>query len=259
VSEKRSVTRALLLLLLARSSRLVTSRAPRFTELSLGAELIFLLHRKTERLTESLTNASQLANSGCSRIVGCCNRLGRTTWAWPTLSRVSPMRRLYKLLPGYHRTYPETDLGFLPPLAACAASVVYSIPSVGVHQRTGEQVFGTTRLCDPIRERANQIFGKRSARLLKLFITGRLPSKSGGAAYRRLHHRLLRPVYSNVVINNVTATTTSANERYVRSTAIRMFIMFCEYIFSCYLFPFILLFSTSSMFELHVVVASIVM
>jgi hypothetical protein len=38
-----------------------------------------------------------------------------------------------------------------------------------------------------------------------------------------------------------------------------MFIMFCEYMFRCYLFPFILLFSTSSMFELHVVVAGIVM
>jgi hypothetical protein len=61
------------------------------------------------------------------------------------------------------------------------------------------------------------------------------------------------------VINNVTTTTTSANERYVRSTAVRLFIMFCEYIFSFYLFPFILLFSTSSMFELYVVVAGIVM
>jgi hypothetical protein len=89
-------------------------------------------------------------------------------------------------------------------------------------------------------------------------MTGRLPSKLGGAAYRRLHRRLLRPVYSNVVINNVTAMTTSANERYVRSTAVRLFIMFCEYMFSCYLFPFILLFSTSNMFELHVIVAGIV-
>jgi hypothetical protein len=87
---------------------------------------------------------------------------------------------------------------------------------------------------------------------------GRLPSKSGGAAYRHLHHRLLRPVYSNIVINNVTATTTSVNERYVRLTAVRLFIMFCEYMFSCCLFPFILLFSTSSMFELHVVVAGFV-
>jgi hypothetical protein len=96
-------------------------------------------------------------------------------------------------------------------------------------------------------------------RLLKLFITGRLPSKSGGAAYRRLHCRLLRPVYSNVVINNVTAATTSASEWYVWSTAVCLFIMFCEYMFSYYLFPFILLFSTSSMFELHVVVAGFVM
>jgi hypothetical protein len=88
---------------------------------------------------------------------------------------------------------------------------------------------------------------------------GRLPSKSGGAAYHRLHRRLLRPVYSNVVINNVTAASTSASERYVRSTAVCLFIMFCEYMFSCYLFPFILLFSTSSMFKLHVVVVGIVM
>jgi hypothetical protein len=35
--------------------------------------------------------------------------------------------------------------------------------------------------------------------------------------------------------------------------------MFCEYMLSCYLFPFILLFSISSMFELHVVVAGIIM
>jgi hypothetical protein len=84
---------------------------------------------------------------------------------------------------------------------------------------------------------------------------GRLPFKSGGAAYRRLHRRLLRAVYSNVVIKNITATTTSANEWYVRLVAVRLFIIFCEYMFSCYLLPFILLFSTSSMFELHVVVA----
>jgi hypothetical protein len=45
----------------------------------------------------------------------------------------------------------------------------------------------------------------------------------------------------------------------MRSTAVRLFIMFCECMFSCYLFSFILMFSTSSMFELHVVVAGIVM
>jgi hypothetical protein len=38
-----------------------------------------------------------------------------------------------------------------------------------------------------------------------------------------------------------------------------LFIMFCEYMFSYYLFLFILLCSTSSMLELHVVVAAIVM
>jgi hypothetical protein len=123
-----------------------------------------------------------------------------------------------------------------------------------------EHVSGTTRLCDPVWERANQVFDKRSARLLAFFITGRLPSNSGGAAYRRLQHRLLRPVLPNVVINNVTATTSSTNERYVRRATIYLFIMFCEYIFSCYLFSFIIFFSISSMlFELHVVVANIVM
>ncbi|KAK1679227.1 hypothetical protein QYE76_040075 [Lolium multiflorum] len=42
---------------------------------------------------------------------------------------------------------------------------------------------------------------------------GRLPSKSGGVAYRRLQCRLLRPdipVVNNVVINNVTAVMSSA-------------------------------------------------
>jgi hypothetical protein len=61
-----------------------------------------------------------------------------------------------------------------------------------------------------------------------------------------------------VVINNVTVATISASERYVRRAPVWLFIMFCKYMFSCCLFPFILLFSTSSMFELHVVVAGIV-
>jgi hypothetical protein len=87
---------------------------------------------------------------------------------------------------------------------------------------------------------------------------GRLPSKSGGATYHRLHRCLLRLVFSNVVINNITAATTSASEWYVRHASVWLFIMSCEYIFSYYLFPFILLFSKFSMFELHVVVAGIV-
>jgi hypothetical protein len=85
---------------------------------------------------------------------------------------------------------------------------------------------------------------------------GHLPSKSGGAAYHRLYHRLFRPVFSNVVD---TAVTTFASERYVRRAPVWLFIIFCEYMFSYYLFPFILMFSTSSMFELHVVVVGIVM
>jgi hypothetical protein len=71
-------------------ARLDTSRRAR-RGLRNWAELILLLHRKTERLTESLTDASLLAILGRSRIVGCCNRLGRATWAWSTLPRVSPM------------------------------------------------------------------------------------------------------------------------------------------------------------------------
>ena len=122
-----------------------------------------------------------------------------------------------------------------------------------MHRRTGEQVSGTTRLCDPVRERANKVFGKRSARLLEFCITTRLPSKSDGAAYRRLRRRLLRSIFPKV-----TAATT-AIERYAQRAAVWLFIMFYEYMFSCCLFPFILLFSTSSMFELHVLVAGIVM
>jgi hypothetical protein len=45
----------------------------------------------------------------------------------------------------------------------------------------------------------------------------------------------------------------------VRSTAVCLFVMFCEYMFRCYLFSFILLFNASSMFELHVVVAGFIM
>jgi hypothetical protein len=83
--------------------------------------------------------------------------------------------------------------------------------------------------------------------------------KSGCAAYCRLHRRLLQSVFSNIVINNVTAATSSANGRYMQRAIVCRFIMFYEYIFSYYFFPFILLFSTfTSMFELHMVVASIV-
>src|SRR3954471_13081428 len=146
--------------------------------------------------------------------------------------------------------YTEIDLGF-GHLSACAASLAYSIPPADVHRRTGEQVSGTTRPCDPVRERANKVFGKRSARLLEFFITGRLPSKSGGAAYRRLRRHLLRSLFPKV--------STTTTERYVLRDPVWLFIMFCEYMLGCCLFPIILLFSTSSMFELHELVAGFVM
>jgi hypothetical protein len=45
--------------------------------------------------------------------------------------------------------------------------VRYFIPFVGVHRRSGEQVSGTSSSAILHRERANKVFGKRSARLLE--------------------------------------------------------------------------------------------
>jgi hypothetical protein len=87
---------------------------------------------------------------------------------------------------------------------------------------------------------------------------GRLPSKSGGAAYCHFHCRPLRPVCSNIVINNFKVATASTNERYVRCAIVSLFIMFSEYMFRCCLFLFNMLFSIFSMFELHVVVTTVV-
>ena len=84
-------------------------------------------------------------------------------WAWPTPYPLGfLLSRLYKLLRGVRHKTHRNRSRFLPRLSACAATVVYSIPPAGVHRRTGEQVSGTTRLCDPVRERANKVFGKRS-------------------------------------------------------------------------------------------------
>ena len=163
MSENRSGSRALLLLLLRRS--LVTSRRARAA--GCGNEpsrSFFLLFRKNAVLTD----ASQLVGSGRYRIVGYCNRPERNvrTWTQPTSYPLGfPEPALYKVLHDLATEGTETNLGFCH-LSACAATVVYSIPSAGVHRRTGEQVSGTTRLCDPVRERANKVFGKRFARLL---------------------------------------------------------------------------------------------
>jgi hypothetical protein len=87
---------------------------------------------------------------------------------------------------------------------------------------------------------------------------GRPPSKSGGAAFRRLHRRLLRPVFTNAVINNVTAASTatpSTNDQYVRRIPICSFVM-AVVGFALLLF---MLVNASSMFEFHIIVAIVVM
>jgi hypothetical protein len=50
--------------------------------------------------------------------------------------------------------------------------VRYFIPFVGVHRRSGEQVSGTSSSAILHRERANKVFGKRSAQLLERFHIG---------------------------------------------------------------------------------------
>jgi hypothetical protein len=68
--------------------------------------------------------------------------------------------------------------------------VRYFIPFVGVHRRSGEQVSGTSSSAILHWERANKVFGKRSARLLERFhiavlyvlvTTTRLPPRQWGA------------------------------------------------------------------------------
>jgi hypothetical protein len=77
--------------------------------------------------------------------------------------------------------------------------------------------------------------------------------------YHCLCRHLLRPVFNNDIINDDITATSSANEWYVRRAPIYLFIMFCEYMLSYCLFSFIMLFSTSSIFELHMLVANVVM
>jgi hypothetical protein len=68
--------------------------------------------------------------------------------------------------------------------------VRYFIPFVSAHRRSGEQVSETSSSAILHRERANKVFGKRSARLLKRFhiavlyvlvTTARLPPRQWGA------------------------------------------------------------------------------
>ena len=139
-------------------ARLVTTRESR------RAELYFCSPGKTV-----WTNASQLVGSGRSRIVGYCNRPKTcVTWTWPTVYVLGFSEPHYILPCTACAVTHQTNLGFAN-LVPCAATVVYSIPCAGVHQRTGQQVSGTTCPCDPVRERANKVFGKRPARLLSSF------------------------------------------------------------------------------------------
>jgi hypothetical protein len=101
-------------------------------------------------------------------------------------------------------------------------------------------------------------------RLVKLFTTGRLPSKSDGAAYRRVQRRLLRHVVhvvNNVVINNVTVATSSATpppppspDRYVHHISICLAIDVL--LFALLLF---MLINASCMFEFHMLLVVVVM
>jgi hypothetical protein len=76
--------------------------------------------------------------------------------------------------------------------------VRYFIPFVGVHRRSGEQIFGISSSAILPWERANKIFGKRSTRLLERFhiavlyvlvTTARLPPRQWGATRRRQARR----------------------------------------------------------------------
>ena len=130
-----------------------------------------------------------------------------------------------------------------------------------MHRRTGQQVSGTARPCDPVRERANKVFGKRSARLLKFFITARLPGRSPGPRATRLQRRLLRAATvaaqaaaaaaPTTTTMTTTTTTSSTIVRYVRHVPMCCFIM-------AVLVDVLLLFmliNTSSIFEINMLVA----
>ena len=124
-----------------------------------------------------------------------------------------------------------------------------------MHRRTGEQVSGTTRPCDPVRERANKVFGKRSARLLKFVITARLPGQSSVPRATRLTRRLLRSI---AAAKTAPTASSSAADRYVRFVPISYSMSVVVDILLHVLLLFMLI-NTSSMFEFHMHVAVVVM
>ena len=107
----------------------------------------------------------QLSQFGSLPDRGLLHRLERVRRGRPTLYPLGFPEPHYILPCTACAVTHRTNLGFAN-LVPCVATVVYSIPCAGVHRRTGQQVSGTARPCDPVRERANKVFGKRSARLL---------------------------------------------------------------------------------------------
>ena len=93
-------------------------------------------------------------------------------------------------------------------------------------------------------------------------MTARLPGRSVGPKARRLQRRLLRPVISNFIVNNIgtaSATATcSTTDRYVLRDPISWFNMSNGHMFSVSMLMFMLV-STSSLFEISMLVAIVVM
>jgi hypothetical protein len=126
------------------------------------------------------------------RIMGCYNRLGRATW-----DSSFPQHRLYKLLSSYRRTYLWSDLVFATSRCLCRLR----------------------SLLHPKRQRA-PTNGRASLRnhspLWSCTGEGQLGFwEALCTIVQVLHRHLLRPVFSNIVINNIIVATSSANEWYV--------------------------------------------
>jgi len=83
------------------------------------------------------------------------------------------------------------------------------------------------------------VFGKRLARLLKIFTTARPLSKSGIAAYHHLQRRLLCSIRNTVVTTPaslvIATASPSAKVQCIHCYFIRFLIMFSEIIILLYL------------------------
>ena len=82
----------------------------------------------------------------------------------------------------------------------CTATVIFFIPSAGVHRRTGEQIFRTFRLWDAPGEARIRFLGSAQRDCSTIFTTARPLFKSSDATYRRQRRRLLHSVHTNVIV-----------------------------------------------------------